>query len=167
MGPVSCQKIWTLFHQTPRASSCSVSAHIVKYLAIPFLPNTLFSPDHSDQSAFLSLAEKGQSSETPLMAPSTGKIWHWAGSLWHLCPHLFLKPTALMGLLLGTSLKPAFPGYLAPLPLVFKCPFSEVYPNPVNDLMLMGKWVKRGQHLVNYCDSPPGDCICILTVIRG
>ena len=87
MGPVSCQKIWTLFHQTPRASSCSISAHMVKYLAIPFLPNILFSLDHSDQSAFLSQAETAQSSETPLRAPSADEIWDWAGSFWHLCPH--------------------------------------------------------------------------------
>lgn len=63
------------FISSDPASSCSSSAHMVKYLAIPFLPSSLFSPDHSDQSAFLFRAEKAQSSETPPMAPSPDKIW--------------------------------------------------------------------------------------------
>lgn len=57
---------------------------------------------------------------------------------WTNCPH---GPSA------GDLTQACPPRLPSPLPLVFKCPFSEVYPNPVNDLMLMGKWVKRSQHL--------------------
>ena len=98
-----------------------------------------FSLDHRDQSAFLSQAEESQSSETPFMEPSADKIWGWAVSLWPLCPHLSLKPTALMGLMLGTSLRTTLPGYPIPFPLLLKCTFSEACLNPVNELMLMRK----------------------------
>lgn len=145
MGPVSCQKIWALFHQTrpPPVLAQPTWLNIWPSLFFP-VPCSVLTTVIS-QLSFLGLKK-----------PSLQRLhpWHLLqiryGLGWFplaLVPTSLPEATPLMGLPLGTSLKPALPGYLVPLPLVFKCPFSEVYPNPVNDLMLMGKWVKRSQHL--------------------
>lgn len=139
--------------------------YFVKYLS-SFLPNILFSSDHSDQSAFpfrLKQPSLQRLTQGTFLQMRYGLGWFLLALALHIppwtnCPY-------------GLSCWGPHSGL--PLPVGYLVPSSSMpnvllpgLSNPVNDLMLMGM-MKRSQHLCELLWFSSRDCICILTVIRG